>query len=509
MGMGGINVRRRVSHVFATGVWISVVGFVVMGVINYLTRRLLVHVLDRSAYGFFYSAFSFSSVVVTIVGGGVGHSVMVLMSKYYSVGDSARARSILGHGVAVTLVTGLLLGLAVWLAGPVLLTRYFGYPSGVWPYALICLSIPLSAVLSNLLGALNVVRDYVARNVIYMGQYLVLYLVSLFGVERHGLVAVTGGLAASHLVMLGVALPYVCVWRKLISLDFLRVRGVARETLHFSAWTTLSATGMLLMANLDTLILTRMAGLERVAIYNVALPIVQIFQVSMIIPLVFAPIATDLWHTGRRDELAAVCRFVVDALTLIGGAVVVFLIPCSNTVIGVLFGGGFEEAAAPLALLGAGMPLFAISQFFMYMLMAIGRPAETGVVSLVSIVISMALNVALIHVWDIRGAALATAISYAGMMLLAHGALTRHMGVRISHRGWRMIVMECAGFGVVGFIAGTRVRGILGSLLVSIGLVVLFLLVNYRRICGLWAEGRGLQAGRDAVIDDKGGGGRK
>ena len=256
---------------------------------------------------------------------------------------------------------------------------------------------------------------------------------------------------------------------------------------------------MLMMTNVDTLLLTKLSGLESVAIYNVALPVVQIFQVSMVILLVFAPIATDLWQRGRREDLAAACRFVVDALTLIGGTVVIILITASGTVIGILFGGGFEEAAAPLALLGAGMPMLAIAQFYLYILPAIGRPTEIGAVSVASTLLNIALNAILIPLWSVKGAALATAIAYAAMMLMSHQTVSTHVGLRISHRGWRRTVLQSAGFGILGYVLSPYAPGVPRTLLVSGGLVALFVLVNRQRIVSLWLEGRTMLAGRSQV----------
>ena len=64
------------SRVFARGVLVSLVAVVVIGVINWLTRRLLANGLDREAYGFFYSAFALASLLVALVSGGLDHAAL-------------------------------------------------------------------------------------------------------------------------------------------------------------------------------------------------------------------------------------------------------------------------------------------------------------------------------------------------------------------------------------------------------------------------------------------------
>jgi O-antigen/teichoic acid export membrane protein len=65
-------------------------------------------------------------------------------------------------------------------------------------------------------------------------------------------------------------------------------------------WVAVSTAGISSIYYLDTLCLTLLRSLDEVAIYNIALPLMQIAQCLMVFPVVFTPIAAEMWAKGDR-----------------------------------------------------------------------------------------------------------------------------------------------------------------------------------------------------------------
>ena len=425
---------KHASHVFAKGVLVSLVGVFLVGVINYGTRLLLAHTLEPEDYGYFYAVSALALLVITLAGGGLGYSVIVLVSRYRATGNHERAVSILGHVLLVTASVSLVIAGILLLFTRPLLHGYFRFPQGGRSFALVCLSIPLAVSLSVVLAALNAMRDFVARNIIYASQYALLLIVAWVGVHRIGVSAPALGLAVSNGVLLAIALPYAARRHGLLGLAGCFSADIVTETWRFARWMILSSTGMLLLASVDTLMLTWQRGLEAVAVYNIALPIVQIFHMAMVVPIVFSPIATDLWHRGRKDEIASIGRFVVTVMLGYVWLLVLLLFPSATVLISILFGKAFTEAAGPLMVLGIGVPVLLTGQFFMNTLSAIDQPMKAGLAATGTVGVNIVLNVVLIRLYGVVGAAGATVVGYVFLMLISALCLDRYVHIPVLHR---------------------------------------------------------------------------
>ena len=94
---------KKASQVFAGGVTVSFVGILLMGIGDYLTRRVLARGLEKSEYGFFFSAFAMACLFVMVAGGGLSYATQILVAKYRSLNEARRAKAAFGHALVMSL----------------------------------------------------------------------------------------------------------------------------------------------------------------------------------------------------------------------------------------------------------------------------------------------------------------------------------------------------------------------------------------------------------------------
>lgn len=472
----GQEPTRRAHSIFARGVGVSLGASVLIGVVNYMTRRALARSLSAADYGFFYSAFALVSVVVMLTAGGLSRAVVVLVSRAEAGARHDDSRSALSLATCLVALLAGLATLALMLIRPFLLNVYFGHPTAGRTLVLMACTVPLSAVTMVVVAGLNARMAFVARNVLQSLYYLLFFAGACLAIRFSGLSGVAAALLVAHAVTLVIAALYLQHSYGLLSCR-MASSGVGKTVLRFASWSTVTTTGALMMTSVDTLMLTGLRGLSSVAIYNVALPVVQIFMVAMVVPLVITPIAAQLWQRGQREAIGDLCRLVARVALLLLWTLVIGLVPSAQTLIGVLFGHGFAAAAPALLILGAGVPFAVLGQFMMNVLLAVERPAEVGVITVVAVVVNVVLNYVLIMAAGTAGAALATVLAYGVLLIAGLWRLRRVVEMQVFQRVDIPLMVAGGVMAAVVTLVGRLIAGTAASLTLSIGGVLVFLLI--------------------------------
>jgi O-antigen/teichoic acid export membrane protein len=97
-------------------------------------------------------------------------------------------------------------------------------------------------------------------------------------------------------------------------------------------------------------------------------------------------------------------------ITALGMAIPFALL--SIPLLGIVYGPDFQSAALPIALLLPGIVAFAPVNVLASHLAGIGRPGLNLSVSAAALVVTVIFDLALIPVWGMSGAAVATSVSY-------------------------------------------------------------------------------------------------
>lgn len=418
------------------GSLLSVLASVVIGVLNYLTRRTMALNLPDASYGFFYSAFAFVMLFLAYLDLGLNSSGTILIARHDTHGRHGRAQAVFSIIFLVKLGGGLAVAVLLVACAPWLIDWYFRYPPGILGFVILCAFIPANALCGTVISTLDAYRDFAARNLFQTLKFLLIFVaVSLFATSAPDS-APAAAFAACAAVMFLLGMLFIR-WKHRLRVVWPRGGDFAatwRETWSFGKWVALSTAGMTTMFHMDTLMLTMLKGLKSVAMYNVALPIMQIMQSVMILPLIFMPVATQLWQHRHRDELRGLVQVVVEACILFLWFIAVAMTCLRGLAIKLLFAERFLPAATALAILCAAMAVLVLGHFLINTLNAMEQPRVVARMVSIGVLVNILANAVLIPGMGIAGAALATLASYLVIAVLAYRSLDAALEIRFKPR---------------------------------------------------------------------------
>jgi len=387
-----------------------------VGCLNYLTRRTMALNLDINLYGFFYSAFSLSMLIIIYVDLGFNKSATILIAKYLAINEHFKTKSIFWALMLIKFGMGLLTAVGFFLLIDFLLNDYFHFPAGRPILRLFCLFIIISAISGLIRATLDAYKEYVIKGYLQVGGAVIVLSGVYWGVNKYPSYApiISYIIAASVIFLLGI--HYLIKNKNLrYSKTILSAMKVPIfECWQHGKWIALATAGMSTMYYMDTIMLTHLSNLKSVALYNIALPIMQIYQSLFVFHIVLTPIASELWHKEEKEELKALFNKINLAaiFILICGSGVIFLTPFNFHMIRILFSPDFTAANSALNILCFGMLILVVGQLYSTTLMAIGRSQTVASINTFAALFNVIANIFLIPRFDISGAALATALSY-------------------------------------------------------------------------------------------------
>jgi len=406
----------------------SICGAILAGVLSYLTRRIMANGLPTESYGYFYSVFSLCSLCIALTEFGTQSAGVILISRYLASGRKSRADAAFNMIILFNAAMGLLVAAALAAASPWLIRDFFKYDGNGLPcFLLLLLFIVWSSIETIVRGGLTASKDFLSFNIVNTTRTALLCALTFVVLPLFGISGAAAAFAISAAVSAFVAFKLLR-GRVELKLKLGFSKGILKKTFKLCSWMTLSGAGLTSLFYLDTLCLNWLGGLNDVALYHIALPLMQLTMGLIVMPMVFMPIAAELWEKGKRRQIKTCC-LAMAAGALLGLTLLAVLGDFAAALaIKILFGAKFIEATRALTWLWAGMIFYAVAQFNIAALNAGGLQKLPAMAIVSSIPLNIALNALLIPRFGINGAAAATAASYFAIAVWTGSSLWRKLG---------------------------------------------------------------------------------
>ena len=218
----------------------------------------------------------------------------------------------------------------------------------------------------------------------------------------------------------------------------------------FSFWLFLTSGGVLVFSQADTVLIGYFMENADVGVYRVTL------QLTAVATFTTYALRTTLWprvsRWGKSSEMDLVEESLSRALSYsLVLAVPVFLggVLLGGKLLYFFYGAGFARGYPALAVLLAVQVVNVFQYFFTMYLDALNHPKESFKVTAVGVAANIMLNIMLIPVIGILGAAVATLVTMSLNVLLARRALSRIMVIRLEHKSLLNIVKASVVMGVL------------------------------------------------------------
>jgi len=176
---------------------------------------------------------------------------------------------------------------------------------------------------------------------------------------------------------------------------------------------------------IDALLVGAFESAEEVALYGLAFKVVE---TMLVLPgLLMATLYPEIARLERRGEgLRSIMTQAVGLMVVIAVPTVVLIGVFAEELVTLVGGAKFEAAASTLRLMGVALALTFLTGVYGQALVAIGRQADLLRVALIVLVVNVGLNVALIPVLGIEGAAAALVVSDLINLLAVRHAYLKH-----------------------------------------------------------------------------------
>ncbi|MFC4357703.1 flippase [Halobium salinum] len=304
--------------------------------------------------------------------------------------------------------------------------------------------------------------------------------------------------AARHLVWFGVAVPLAIVGFGTLGVVFGFLGGFvvavswgvvswtttfgrpsiaqARSLLQYSRYNFVSAAGGYIYNWMDVAVLGLFVSNSLIGAYEYA------WQITLVASLVARSVATtafpQLSKWNESDQRSSVESTLTSAMSVgLFVSVPAFfgVVVLADPMLRYLFGADYAVAALVLVILMGEKVLLSVKEILDRALLAVDKPDLVARAVIITVVLNLVLNVALVAQYGIVGAAIATAVAFGVETFLAGRYVSRFVTVRVPYRHlfWYSLGSLVMVLGLVGYQWLVGVNGLVDLLLaILIGFVL-------------------------------------
>ncbi len=396
---------------------------------HFLLRMILGRELGAEGLGAYTLAFTIYLLGMQFAAFGIGSAMTKYVAEYLE--DRAAIRNYVSSGMTSSIITGVLMGLVLFLMAPFIANSFFNVPELTDPIRLTALCYPFMAVQKAVLGTLNGFRRMrsiafleVVQNVTVVAMSAALVLAFGMGVTGAVIGFVVPTIAISAVCPL---LIRDCVGRR----DCLWNVPALRATTAFGFYVVLGNSIGFLNTQVDNILIGFYMSPSDVGIYAVAVLFATTFTlIPSAVQRVTAPATATLYGKGDMEGIRRLFYSTLKKSLLVSGATAIVMVICAPYLIPLLFTEAFAESYVPLLVLLIGYPISASFGAVGATLSSIGRVQIPFRIGAVCVVLNIVLNILLIPPLGINGAALATSIAMLANFVITLKVIGNYLGDR-------------------------------------------------------------------------------
>lgn len=493
---------------------------VVASLIAYGTKIYLARNLSLPEYGLFFAVFSFISFFFFIREFGLNTALVKYVVDYKEKKEFGNVRTCLFTSVIFQLFTSTLLILGLIFFSEKISAAYFKSPVSWTIIKILFVYILFSVLFRAIKSVFQAFQKMKLYALVEPTKNILVFLsVVFFFHQGRGLIGVAMAYSLASAILVLLFLP--SLFRVLKKVDFFSggvgndgrsdqfssakpsKSKVAGKLIWFGFPFMLTGFSGRIIGYLDVIILTYFASLSEVGVYNAILPTAMILLfLSRPLSVAIFPIVTELWAKKDLTRISLGISLLYQYMFLAAIPLVISMMVFSDFFLLQVFGEQFLPGVVPFQILLMGVLLIMLAKINNTVLAAIGRPSIVMQVTVLSSALNVILNIVLIPTYGIYGAASATTVSYATLLVLSTRQVLRFLSVKLPYSLWfRTFILGglflSATVMVRSFLASTLpiipLRGFVILILTIIPSVLLYVLlaftlrvVNIKELKGYW-----------------------
>jgi O-antigen/teichoic acid export membrane protein len=404
----------------------------------YFVRIVLARQLSVEDYGLFFSVFAFVSFLLFFRDLGLGSALVKHLAEFKTKKKFDEIKTSILSVFFSLLFLSSIFGIILYFLAPFLAQNYFKDPRAEYVLYFFIAYILFSALflfLKNIFQGFQKIKIFALMEPIRLG--VILTGVLLLFESGYGFLTPIIAYTLSWLIVFILFLPFTWWTFSFFKYKIKNMRKITKQLYMFGIAIALAQIGAKVIARIDTLMLTYFNPLSDVGIYNVVLPTALLFLFfSEAISPVLYPLVSELWAKKDTKRLTEGIRLLYKYSFVITMPAFLTIFVFSTLAIKILFGVKYVSGSIALQILLIGVLFLLVSTINNTILAAIGRPGAVTKSFLVVAMLNIILNLLLIPLFGIEGAAISTLISYALLLIVSTLFVVRYIKIKIPLSDW-------------------------------------------------------------------------
>ena len=398
----------------AKGAGIAFAGTFIGLILAYFSRMVIARWLGASDYGLICLGFTTMTIVAGLSLVGLPAAVKRHVSFYKGKEDAARIKGAIIGALEISFPLSIIFALALFFSADWLSTHIFHELNLTHVLRIFSLGIPFWALTNNFVSATVGFQDLRYRvyvNELFQNTFKLIAIVALL-TSGFGVIG-----AAWGWVLAVMGMPFLAFYflqKKVFPIFNTKTKAIPMkgELLSFS-WPLIFTTfAGLIMGYMDTLMLGYFSTAYSVGIYNAALPTARVLGMgSGAFALIFLPVASELYARKREQDLKGIYTTVTKWILCITLPGFLLMALFSDWIMRILFGSEFVVGAPALSILAFSFFVSSLFGLSGSLLLVYERAKFVMCSSFAAAGANFILNLLLIPIYGIKGAAIATGIS--------------------------------------------------------------------------------------------------
>ncbi|MCD6522828.1 MAG: flippase, partial [Candidatus Diapherotrites archaeon] len=412
----------------AKGSIIAFIGIVFSRLSAFLLKLFLARNLTISEFGLFYLAMAIINSVLLFGIGGFPQGLLRFISFYSGKRDLNSLKGTFVGGMKIIILLSVIFLITIVMFSKWLSQNIFDMPSLAPVLIILALSLPLNGTFLAIMETFTALKKL--KFVTYFDGILLrslqIIFVIVFVYLGFGIIGVAISVLLSFIFVLIISI--VALKREAPYLFERKIKPQfhTKEYIYYSLPLFMATSLVAISERLDIFMIGLFRNNTDVALYTIALSItafIPIFLVSL--GKIFAPHASELFAKGDLEGLNTLYKSITRWLVIIILPLSSLLFWFSKDVLIFLFGTPYANASSALRILIVGYSLPSLMGGVNTLLLMSGRSKLTLLNNFLGLISNFVLNLLLIPMWGIAGAAIATSFSMVFVNLLGLFQLKR------------------------------------------------------------------------------------
>jgi O-antigen/teichoic acid export membrane protein len=403
----------------AKGTGIIFIGTIIGLLLGFVSRVIIVRYITQTEYGIYSMTLVLMSIFVTISTLGLQEGSTRYIAYFRGKDEEGKVKGIISSSIKIAIIASVISALILFLSSDIISSNIFHSAELSTPLKIFSVAIPftvLIGIFTSLFRGFGRVEPNVYFQNILRSVTSILFLVGavLLGLSFFGvLYAYLASIAITCIAFAIYTLKKLPLTSSVKKDADAAINPMGKELLIFSIPLLAVAMNNMIRSWTDTLMLGYFKTPDVVGLYNGALPLAHLIPIALTSAgFIYVPIVSGLYSKGLMKEMGRSYQVLTKWIFFVTIPLFFMLFLFPEAVLNFLFGINYIQAAPVVRILAVGFMFHAFLGLNALSLLVMRKTRFLMLTSLFGAIANVILNAALIPMFGIVGAALASLSSY-------------------------------------------------------------------------------------------------